>query len=325
MKSENKPSNGYSLSRIPSLSALIAFERAASYSSFAKAADDLGRSPSTISHAINELEARLGCQLFRRIGRTVSLTPAGREYLTKVRQALGILESSSRNINGELDQNTIHVYLSPTFANNFLIPNLYRFTRKFPHLDVQLHIVRNPVDWSVETPDVEIRAGGEIDESLSVHSLLPMYLTPICSPALIGKSDAHLNIRNLENFTLITDKYRPDDWSNWLKLAGHPDLAPSRKLTFSDPHAIFEAARSGLGVAFSLYPFLLKFSCYKKSFLMPFPDSGMLELQYRMIYRKENERGHKISIFTDWLKKLFEGLISQALVTDEKLARHSSG
>ncbi len=53
--------------------------------SFAKAATELHRVPSTISYTVGKLEDDLGVQVFERNGPRVSLTPAGRELLKEGR------------------------------------------------------------------------------------------------------------------------------------------------------------------------------------------------------------------------------------------------
>ncbi len=63
--------------RIPPLTAVRAFEAAARHLSFKAAADELGLTPTAISHQIRLLEAIVGCALFRRRPRPLTLTPVG--------------------------------------------------------------------------------------------------------------------------------------------------------------------------------------------------------------------------------------------------------
>src|SRR3954470_8193454 len=83
---EIHPSGGADLPlrAIPPLTALLAFERAASQLSFRRAARDLALSPSAISHQIRGLEALFGVRLFIRGARSVRLTADGERYLAKV-------------------------------------------------------------------------------------------------------------------------------------------------------------------------------------------------------------------------------------------------
>ena len=57
--------------KIPSNSALMAFEAAARHGSFARAADELSLTEGAISRQIGRLEAFLGVTLFERIGNRV--------------------------------------------------------------------------------------------------------------------------------------------------------------------------------------------------------------------------------------------------------------
>src|SRR5215212_6475467 len=83
---------------IPPLTALLAFERAASQLSFRRAARDLSLSPSAISHQIRGLEELFGAKLFVRGARSVRLTPDGERYLAKISAALAALQDAGRDM-----------------------------------------------------------------------------------------------------------------------------------------------------------------------------------------------------------------------------------
>src|SRR6267154_3176404 len=89
---------GSALRAIPPLTALLAFERAATQLSFRRAARDLSLSPSAISHQIRGLEAQFGVKLFVRGARSVRLTADGERYLAKVSLALATLQDAGREM-----------------------------------------------------------------------------------------------------------------------------------------------------------------------------------------------------------------------------------
>lgn len=60
---------------------LLAFATLARVGSFTLAAKEMGLTQSAVSHAIKGLERDLGCRLFDRMGRMVTITPAGRQLL----------------------------------------------------------------------------------------------------------------------------------------------------------------------------------------------------------------------------------------------------
>jgi DNA-binding transcriptional LysR family regulator len=60
---------------------LLAFATLARVCSFTQAAKELSLTQSAVSHAIKALEKELGCRLFERMGRKVTITPAGQQLL----------------------------------------------------------------------------------------------------------------------------------------------------------------------------------------------------------------------------------------------------
>lgn len=84
-----------------SLDALLTVDTIARRGSFAGAAKELFRVPSTISYTVSKLEEDLGVQLFERFGPRVTLTEAGAELLKEGRyllKAAADLESRVRRV-----------------------------------------------------------------------------------------------------------------------------------------------------------------------------------------------------------------------------------
>jgi len=74
--------------RLPPLKALRAFEAAARHLSFKAAAEELGLTPTAVSHQIRLLETVVGGALFRRRPRPLTLTAAGEVLFPAVRSGL---------------------------------------------------------------------------------------------------------------------------------------------------------------------------------------------------------------------------------------------
>lgn len=71
-----------------------------------RAAQEMQVPQSTLSRAIVRLEEDLGVDLFARHGRTVSLTPAGRTFLTSVERALAEIERAADDVRADADPAT---------------------------------------------------------------------------------------------------------------------------------------------------------------------------------------------------------------------------
>jgi LysR family transcriptional regulator, glycine cleavage system transcriptional activator len=81
--------------RLPPLSGLRLFEAAARCGSFKRAAQELNLTPGALSHGIDSLEQWLDVELFERKARGVVLTPAGRQFLPYVSEALSMIATGT--------------------------------------------------------------------------------------------------------------------------------------------------------------------------------------------------------------------------------------
>ncbi len=306
MSEEKRRTDRVDLSQIPSFSSLAAFERAATHSSFAKAAHDLGKSPSAISHAVNDLEQRFGVVLFERIGRTVRPTDAGNSYLKDIREALRILDSGRKTITGNTESKVINVHVQPLLARILIIPKLVEFKELHPDLELNIEVSRQDVDWSKRDLDIEIRGGSVSNDRLQVYDVGKIGLIPGCSSKLMEGKNGLKEISDLERFTVIIDDLRPEGWERWLRKVGYPGVELKHQLKFADLSAISSAMLSGIGVAFVPYPYVLDKPCYGTDLVLPFPLSSMDFFDYKFICRKGRENERKISVFHEWISKEFE-------------------
>ncbi len=83
-----------------SLDLLRGFRSAARHLSFTRAAQDLFVTQSAISREIKTLEEQLGQPLFRRVNRTLQLTPAGEELYRIADETLTQLDAVVERITG---------------------------------------------------------------------------------------------------------------------------------------------------------------------------------------------------------------------------------
>ena len=67
---------------------LSTFLKIVELKSFSAAADRLGYAQSTVTTQIKQLEDELGCILFERLGKTISVTPSGEKLITYAEKML---------------------------------------------------------------------------------------------------------------------------------------------------------------------------------------------------------------------------------------------
>lgn len=110
--------------------------------SFTKAAEELFTSQPTISEHMRNLEDRLGCKLFDRLGRSIMPTPAAELLYPKAREILDemdsikeLLAAAASNVSGEL---TIG---ASTIPGAYILPErAAAFTRRYPKVSFKVRI-----------------------------------------------------------------------------------------------------------------------------------------------------------------------------------------
>ncbi len=110
--------------RLPSLTALRAFEAAARRGSFQAAAAELAVTPTAISHQIRELETACGTALFQRRPRPVSLTPAGARLYPVLQASFDAVEAGVAALREAEERRPLRVTTTNAFAHRWLVPRL---------------------------------------------------------------------------------------------------------------------------------------------------------------------------------------------------------
>jgi LysR family glycine cleavage system transcriptional activator len=176
--------------RVP-LKAVQAFEAAARLSSFALAAEELFVTPSAVSHQIKLLEEQFGIALFHRVHRAVVLTDAGRRYAEEVSGAFARIDQATRELGRTAKSDILTVHSAPSFATQWLMPRLARFSSLNPDVDLRLNASADPVNLLLETVDIDIRYGmrrlqppGTMVLTFPAEPIVPM-----CAPELMQSAN----------------------------------------------------------------------------------------------------------------------------------------
>lgn len=239
--------------RLPSISALQAFEAAARRLSFKHAASDLNLTPGAISRQVQALEETLGAPLFSRGRRQVALTQAGEAYLADIAPPLAALRAAGDRAAAMSAAPVVSIVAYPTFAVRWLIPRWGRFLDAHPDIDLRLTTTLNPVDLARGDADFAIRvADARALETAGAHwKLFDVNLFPVAAPAAAARLDRPAD---LAGETLLHATPRPDDWPRWLAAVGLDNLAAPRILRFESLNLAIQAAIEGLGLAIAFDP-----------------------------------------------------------------------
>lgn len=108
--------------------------------SIRKAAKNLNLTTSAVSHSLKRLEDDLGCKLFERDTRSITLTYAGQRLHGLANELVGTLTKARYLVSqwGEIHQKTIRIGASPVACQHILPMALRELKESFPGMNIQI-------------------------------------------------------------------------------------------------------------------------------------------------------------------------------------------
>jgi LysR family glycine cleavage system transcriptional activator len=215
------------MARLPPLDSLHVFAVAARHLSFTKAAAELHRTQSAVSHRVKALEAEIGLLLFNRIARRLELTDAGRALARQVDQSLSDITHTIAKLD-QREARRLTITLLPSVASRWLLPRLPRFCDQNPGIDVRVIADARVLDLRAEGIDAAIRFGLGQYTGYAVTPLMPDRVLPVCSSSFaearrpIKTIDALLEWPLLHDSTTEGDGSQ-SDWRSWLDALSRSD------------------------------------------------------------------------------------------------------
>ncbi|MDX3906745.1 MAG: LysR family transcriptional regulator [Pigmentiphaga sp.] len=171
------------------LDALQLFTRIVELGSFSRAAAALDIPRATATHAIKELEGRLGARLLERTTRHVRPTLDGQAFYERCVHVLSELddaESSLRHLASN-PRGILRVDLHGTHATEIVLPRIDEFRGLYPGLDLVVTGGDRLVDLVREGVDCVVRAGKARDSSLVAKRLAVLPQIICASPDYLAR------------------------------------------------------------------------------------------------------------------------------------------
>lgn len=285
--------------RLPALNALKAFEAAARYESFTRAAEELCVTQGAVSHQVKALEAELGLKLFNRERQRLIITEAGRAYLSVVRDAFDRIASGTERLLQRQNAGALTVSTSPNFAAKWLVHRLGRFAEVHPSIDLRVSASLHHVDFAREDVDLAIRHGDGQAPGLHITRLCAEELFPVCSPKLVDSGNPLRKPADLSGHTLLHVNDRRD-WSKWLETAGAKNVDVSRGPVLNQASMAIDAVIDGQGFALARSA-LAAWDLIGGRLVRPFAMALPATFAYWIVCPKATAKLPKIAAFTDWL------------------------
>ena len=286
--------------KIPSTTALLAFEAAARHESFTRAAEERALTQSAICRQIAALEDFLGVALFRRTRRGVQLTEAGLSYSRQIAARLDALEHDTLAVMAHHGAGSVlELAVVPTFATRWLLPRLAGFQAQNPEVVVNMSTQTRPFLFGETEYDAAIYFGDAGWPGTEAHFLMREYPVPVCSPELAGVR-AHMSAHEIAGLPLLQQTTRPYAWRQWFAAAdvqAANDMGGMRLELFS---MLAQAAIERMGVAL-IPPFLIQHELTTGRLISPCLRSFPSTRAYYLIVPEGKAERPALTNFREWL------------------------
>ena len=290
--------------RLPPLNALKAFEAAARHLSFTRAADELFVTQAAVSHQIKALEEFLSLKLFIRRNRTLLLTEEGQAYFLELKDIVKNLQDATERLLARGSKGAITVATPPSFASQWLVPRISKFSLAYPDIDVRLKAVDFDEGFLADDIDVAIYYGRGRWSGIQAEKLHTEFLTPLCSPSLFQGSKPLNSLADLKHHVLLHDSSRAI-WKMWLKHFNVFGVNVNQGPVFSHSMMVMQAAALGQGIALG-NSVLAKPELDAGRLIMPFEEKLESRDAYYLVCHEGQAEMGKISAFRDWVMNLVQ-------------------
>lgn len=240
------------------------FYYAAKYQSFTRAARLLMNNQPNVTRIIKNLESELGCTLFSRSSRSVSLTPEGEKLYSHISIAVEHISAGEKELElrKKLQSGVISIGASEVALHIFLLPILKQFRQLHSDIHIQVANYSTPqavnalenelVDLAVVTSPVALSKNTDLTALKSFQEI------PVCGASFARHAPQIQTLKDLTEYPLIslgkqTGTY--DFYSGWFQEQG---LVFTPDIEAATADQILPMVQNDLGIGFIPEEFLPK-------------------------------------------------------------------
>lgn len=220
------------------------FLRIAELGGVSAAARDLSLSTASASARLVKLEETVGCRLFNRTTRAVSLTTDGEAFLPYAQQTIETLEAGLNAVRGQGSaQGLLRVAMPGSFGRMYIVPILAEFQARHPLVSLDLRLSDEVLDVVEGAYDLIIRNASLVDSSLILRKLASDRRLLVASPTYLERHGVPATPAELtEHQCIILSE------NNRWKFENGQIISVPRSLAVNDGEAMRKLIEQGLGI-----------------------------------------------------------------------------
>jgi len=243
--------------RATDLSELAAFDAVARHRSFRRAGEERGVTASAISHAVSNLEGRVGIRLLNRTTRSVSLTDAGAMLLAQLSPAFGDIGSALDALNRFRDTpfGKVRINAPAAVASFIFAPVIGDLIARNPNLELEIAATDRLVDIVGEGFDAGIRLGETLRDGMTAVKIkYQLRFIVVGSPAYFERHSLPKTPADLHGHVCVRTRFPSGMAYPWeFERAGKAIVfEPAGPIALDDQDLMLEVALAGAGLAYVL-------------------------------------------------------------------------
>ena len=213
-----------------------------------RAASHLHRVPSNVTTRIKQFEERLGTPLFRRQGRNLALTEAGRTLLGHAERLLQMAEAAEQDLRSGAVRGVLRIGSLESAAGARLPPVLAAFHARHPEVSLELQTgTTGALLRLLDRFEVEAAFVSEPFEQGRLSSL-PAFEEELVLITARG-AGARYRAADLAGSTLVAFPHGCSYRRRLLEWLAESGVSPGRMLDLGSYHAIIACVAAGAGAA----------------------------------------------------------------------------
>ena len=239
----------------PALGDLMALAAIVTHRSFRKAADELGVSPSTLSHMMRTLELKMGVRLLNRTTRSVFPTEAGERLVARLQPVLRELDLALEEVDAVRSRpsGSLRINASEPAARLLMQSVVPAFLARYPDMSIDLVTEGRLVDIVAAGFDAGVRLGEALPQDMiAVRFGGPVRFLAVASPVYLAAHKAPLAPDDLKDHACIRVRLPSAKLYRWEfeKHGQQLTVDVPGPLTLDHPGMMAEAAADGMGIAY---------------------------------------------------------------------------
>lgn len=291
------------------LDALRLFMRIVETRSFTRAANGLNIPRATATHAIQQLEARLGARLLERTTRQVRTTLDGQAFYERCVHILSELEAAEASLRpaAAKPRGVLRVDMPSIHASHIVLPRVDDFHRRYPGIELVLGSGERLVDLVREGVDCAIRAGTPSDSTLIARRLAVMPQVICASPDYLAQAGTPQHPKELANHHAVkffSGSGATDDTLDLLIEGKVQAFAMGGWMSVNDAGSYAACALSGCGLI-QVPRYHIENALQEERLvevLSEWPSPGM---PVSALYPHRRHLSPRVRVFVDWIAELY--------------------